>query len=72
MRTMHTPKHFFDLLTASGVFGLSFLFEPLNMAMSNTVGSASEILTLGIQALSLVYIAVKTHRLIKERADDKK
>jgi len=70
MNTMHTPKHFFDLLTATGVFGLSFLFEPMNMAMSNAVGTASDLMTFGIQALSLIYIAVKTHRLIKEKQDE--
>lgn len=63
-------KHFGDLLAASGVFGLSFLFEPLNAAMNTTIGHASELMTLGIQALSLVYIGIKTHRLLKEDPKD--
>lgn len=67
---MHTHKHFYDLLTASGVFGLSFLFEPMNTVLNTSVGHASEIMTLGIQVLSLVYIAVKTHRLIRDKEND--
>lgn len=65
MEQMH-HKHFGDLLAASGVFGLSFLFEPLNHAMNTTIGHASELLTLGIQVVSLVYIGIKTHRLVKK------
>lgn len=64
-----SSRNILDISAATGVLGLSLCFDHLNMAMSQYIGNISDTITLGIQAVTLVYMSLKVKRLVEKKDD---